>query len=175
VRIAIFFKKYSKYLGILAAIVISVLIFVYRDELTFLRGYGYIGIFILSILGSATIISPAPVFLLAFSSGGVFSPIPVAFFVSLGSAIGEITGYLVGVSGGDIIKKHKRLKRIEGWMKINGIVTIFVLAAIPNFLFDVAGIVAGSSKIPVRKFLIATWLGRLVRYLILAYLGSKFI
>jgi membrane protein YqaA with SNARE-associated domain len=168
-------KKYSNYLGILAGIAISVLIFVFKDQLIFLRGYGYLGIFVLSILGSATIISPAPVFLLAFSSGGVFSPLPVAIFVSLGSALGEITGYLVGVSGGEIIKRHKRFERIQRWMKINGLVTIFVLAAIPNFLFDVAGIVAGTSKIPIRKFLIATWLGRLVRYLILAYLGSTLI
>jgi uncharacterized membrane protein YdjX (TVP38/TMEM64 family) len=53
-----------------------------------------------------------------------------------------------------------------------GLWVIFVLAAIPNFLFDLAGIVSGAIKIPVYKFLLVTWAGKFIRYLLIAYLGA---
>jgi uncharacterized membrane protein YdjX (TVP38/TMEM64 family) len=164
-------KKYSKYLGLFVAIAISVLVFIFRDRLVDLKSYGYLGIFLVSILGNATIILPIPVILTAFIGGGLFNPLWVGIITSLGAAIGELTGYLMGL-GGRAIVADKNIKKIEGWMQKYGLWVIFVLAAIPNPLFDLAGIVAGTTKIPVWKYLLIVWLGKLVKFLLIAYLGA---
>src|SRR3990172_6607872 len=100
-----FFKKHAPLISILFAIVVSVVVFIFRDNLVSLQNYGYLGLFLLSILGNATIILPVPIILTAFIGGAVFNPLIVGVVVSLGATIGELTGYLAGIGGGVIIEK----------------------------------------------------------------------
>lgn len=165
-------KKYTKLLGLFLALVISVVIFVFRDKFTNLQGYGYAGLFLLSILGNATIVLPVPVVLTAFLGGGIFNPFWVGVVVSLGATIGELTGYLAGMSGRDVIEKEK-FKKIKGWMDKYGLWTIFVLAAVPNPAFDLAGIVAGATKISVYRYFLVVWLGKLLKFLLISYAGYE--
>lgn len=165
-------KNLAKYLGLVAAIVISILVFVFRKSFVRLEGYGYLGIFLISVLGNATVILPVPVVLTAFIGGGILNPAAVGIITAIGAGIGELTGYLAGFSGRAVIKRDKGLLKVEGWLKKYGIWTLFILAAIPNPLFDLAGIVAGAGKIPVWKFLVAVWLGKAVKFLLISYLGA---
>lgn len=163
--------KTKKILGLLLAIAISVVIFAFRDKVSDLKGYGYLGIFLVSVLGNATIILPVPVILTAFVGGGIFNPFWVGVIAAAGASIGELTGYLAGAAGQIVVEKDKRLQKVEGWMHRYGLVALFVLAAIPNPAFDLAGIVAGATKIPVWKYLVAVSLGKAVKFLIFAFLG----
>lgn len=165
--------KYKKIWGILIAVLISVLIFVFRDSLAHLQSYGLIGLFILNIFGSATLFLPTPLFLSAFVAGSIYNPILVAVVASAGSAVGELTGYLAGYGAEDILEKDLKVQRIRGWMKKRGFWTLFVLAAIPNPIFDMAGFVAGATEVPVKKYLVAVWLGKLIKFLVIAYVGSN--
>ena len=167
-----FLKKYSPVLGILFAVAISVLVFVFRNKFVSLQNYGYLGLFVLSILGNATIILPFPTILSAFLGGAVFNPLITGVVISLGAAIGELTGYLAGAGGGEIIEKDLRVQKVRKWMDKYGLWTLFILAVIPNPLFDLAGIVAGATKIPVYKYLIVVWLGKLVKFVAISYLGA---
>ncbi len=163
-------KKFKQLAGLILVIVISVIIFIYRDKFTNLENYGYAGLFVLSILGNATIVLPIPVVLTAFLGGGLFNPLLVGIVVSLGATIGELTGYLAGLSGREVID-GKKFGKINGWMKKYGLWTLFALAAIPNPAFDLAGIVAGATKISVYKYLIVVFAGKLVKFLTISYLG----
>jgi uncharacterized membrane protein YdjX (TVP38/TMEM64 family) len=58
------------------------------------------------------------------------------------------------------------------WMERRGFLTVLVLSAIPNPLFDLAGITAGALHYPVGRFLLACWIGKTAKSLVLAYLGS---
>jgi len=49
---------------------------------------------------------------------------------------------------------------------------LLVLSAIPNPLFDLAGMAAGMLRYPVSKFLLACWIGKTFKALVIAYLGS---
>ena len=49
---------------------------------------------------------------------------------------------------------------------------IILLAFIPNPLFDMAGFIAGAGKVPLWKFLIFTWIGKVAKMLLFAYLGA---
>ncbi len=50
-------------------------------------------------------------------------------------------------------------------------VAVLVLSIFP-FLFDIVGIIAGATRMPVWKFMVACWLGRTILYVSVAYLGS---
>ena len=47
-------------LALLLAAGVSLLVFIYRDHVAQLGAYGYLGLFIVSIIGSATVILPVP-------------------------------------------------------------------------------------------------------------------
>lgn len=165
-------KNLIKYLGLIVVFAISVLVFLFRDKFVNFENYGYLGIFLISILGNATIILPVPVILTAFLGGGVFNPFLVGLVSSFGATIGELTGYIAGRSGRIIVKNNPKFAKIEKWMARYGLWTIFILAVIPNPAFDLAGIVSGAVKIPVWKYFLVTWAGKLLKFLAFAYLGS---
>lgn len=158
--------------GIILAVGITAGIFIFRNELQAVGKYGYLGIFLISVIGNATIVLPAPTFVAAFAGGGVFNPLAVGLISAAGATLGEMTGYLAGTSGHAIIENRTMYERFEQWMKRYGLVALFILAAIPNPFFDVAGIIAGISKIRVTTFLLVTWAGKIVKFLIIAYLGA---
>jgi len=167
-----FLKKISPVIGILFAVTISVIVFIFRDKFVSLQNYGYIGLFALSILGNATIILPVPIILTAFLGGAIFNPLIVGIVVSLGATIGELTGYVAGLGGGEIVEDNSKVQKVKKWMDKHGLWALFVLAAVPNPLFDLAGIVAGATKIPVYKYLIVVWLGKLVKFVAISYIGA---
>jgi uncharacterized membrane protein YdjX (TVP38/TMEM64 family) len=167
-----FFKRYSRILWVVIAVLISLLIFVFRDLVSDLEGFGLFGLFVISIIGNATIILPTPVILTAFIGGAVFNPLMVAIVVSLGATIGELTGYMAGYGGGEIIEEKVKIEKVKRWMDKYGLWTLFVLAAIPNPLFDVAGIISGAIGIPVYKYLIVVWLGKFVKFAVFSFLGA---
>ncbi len=164
--------KHTKVWGILIAVLISLLIFTFRDSLAGLQAYGLLGLFLLNIVGSATLFLPTPLFLSAFVAGSIYNPILVAVVASAGSALGELTGYLAGYGAEDILEKDPKIQKIRGWMKKRGFLTLFLLAAIPNPIFDMAGFVAGATEVSVKRYLIAVWLGKLIKFLVIAYLGA---
>jgi membrane protein YqaA with SNARE-associated domain len=157
---------------LLGVIAITVFVFSIRDQAEQLQGYGYPGIFVLSILSNATLILPAPGIALTFAFGAVFNPIGVALAAGAGSAIGELTGYLAGFSGQGVIEQTAMYDRLEGWTDQYGGWTIMILALIPNPLFDLAGAAAGALKMPIFEFLLWAFIGKTIKMLLFAYAGS---
>lgn len=165
--------KIKSVLALTIAILITSIIFVFRNKIRFLDTFGYFGIFLLSIIGNATIILPIPSILAAYVGGGFFNPLFVGIIAAFGATIGELTGYLAGYGGRTIIEDPKKLEKIEKWMKKYGLWTVFILAIIPNPLFDLAGIASGMLKIPVWKYFLVTFAGKLIKFLGFAYLGAS--
>ena len=138
-----------------------------------LKGYGYLGIFIVNVIGSASLFFPVPGLAVAFVGGGVdLNPFLVALLGAAGSTLGETTGWLAGWGGQVVVEKNKRYAQIESWMRRYGDITVFVMAAIPNPLFDVAGLASGSLRYPLWRFLGAAFLGKLVKYTLVSLLGA---
>jgi len=50
-----------------------------------------------------------------------------------------------------------------------GGLALFILAVIPNPLFDIGGIAAGSLGYPISKFFLWVGLGKTIKFLIVAY------
>jgi len=160
------------------ALVIGVSVYIYsiRDQAAQLARYGYPGIFVLSILANATVLLPAPGVLFVFAMGAVFDPFWVAIAAGLGAAIGELSGYLAGFGGQAVVERADIYQRIIDWMQRHpksDFWMVLLLAFIPNPFFDLAGIAAGALRIPVLRFLIACSLGKILKMLVIAYLGAS--
>ncbi len=136
---------------------------------------GYAGVFVVMLITSATVILPVPGLAVATIAGAFANPLMVGIVGGVGSALGEITGYMAGYGGSEIVD-GKRQKQYDGiknaLMKKNAdLLLIFALSIIPNPFFDVAGIAAGAIKYPLWKFIVACALGKIIKIAIFAYLG----
>ena len=143
-----------------------------RDKTEKLAVYGYPGIFLISFLAYATVLLPAPGVAVVFAMGAIFNPIGIALAAGSGAALGETTGYLVGFSGQGVVERADIYEKLTVWMQRNGPLTVFLLAAIPNPFFDMAGLVAGALKMPFIKFLLFCWFGQVVKMFFFAYAGA---
>ena len=159
-------------ISFLAVVAISVWIFSIRDKASELAAFGYPGIFIISILANATVLLPAPGVAVVFTMGGIFNPFFVGIVAGVGSAIGELSGYMAGYSGQAVIERGDIYDRIRPYINKYGAATIFTLAAIPNPFFDLGSIAAGALKMPVRTFLTWCILGKIIKMLVFSYAGA---
>ena len=150
----------------------TVLLLVYRKQLQHLEEYGYPGIFLLSVLTNATVLIPLPGVVLTSAMGAVFNPLYVALAAGTGAALGELSGYLAGFGGQVWLDNKVWYQRLEDWISRYKHWPIILLAFIPNPVFDMAGFIAGASKMPLWKFLLFTWIGKVAKMLLFAYLGA---
>ncbi|MFN0070636.1 MAG: YqaA family protein [Chloroflexota bacterium] len=143
------------------------------DPLALLQ-YGYPGISLIMFFSSATVLLPAPGFAAVLGAGTLVNPWIVGPFAGLGSAVGEMTGYMVGIGSREALetRRGKWWLRAESWMKKNGVLTVFIFASFPNPFFDAIGLIAGSLGLPIRKVFIACLLGNTIKYTLLALLGN---
>lgn len=171
-----FWKNVLPVLGriglLLLVIALTLGIYLLRDQARWLARWGYVGIFLLSILANATIILPAPGVAFVFGLGALYNPLLVALAAGAGAAVGELSGYLAGYSGNIVIQNRTHADRMTEWMKKYGPWTILILGFIPNPLFDLAGIIAGMLKMPLWKFLLFCMVGKIFKMLLFAYAGS---
>ena len=168
--------NWATVLGRVAAVVvvvaISVTIFLLTDKIAELKSLGYMGAFMIMLLGNATIVLPAPGLTLVFALGSAFQPIPLGIAAGAGAALGELTGYLAGLSGRTVAENQKLYKRIEGWMQRYGSLAILLMAAIPNPFFDIAGLAAGALGLSWQRFLLAAWVGKTIQGILVSYAGA---
>ena len=165
-------RSLPRLMALLLAIAISVAVFAFRDQVEQLASFGYPGVFLVSLLGNATLILPVPGLVLVFAMGSALNPWLVGIVAGIGMAIGEMTGYLAGYSGSAIVEDNTRYAQIEHYVRRFGGWIIFVLALIPIPLFDVAGVVAGAIRFPVIAFLVAAGAGKIIKATLVALAGA---
>lgn len=148
-----------------------------EEELEEFAEYGYIGIFLVTLVSSLSILLPLPGTVVVIAAADVWNPPLVALIASIGGSLGEISAYMVGYGGRAFIapEHSERYKTAERWMMRRGGLAIFLFALIPFLIFDFIGIAAGVFRYPLKKFFVFTWLGRLPRSIIEVYVGVALI
>ena len=136
--------------------------------------YGYLGVFLISLVGAMSIFVPIPYTVVIFILGTLqrFDPFLIAVAAGLGSAIGEFSGYLLGVGGRRVIgdRYKKRMEFLTRLFKKYGPIAIFIFALTPlpdDLLFIPLGVMRYSL---IRAFIPAL-LGKFFSNLIIAYSG----
>lgn len=154
------------------AIGISLLIFLYHEQLGDLKHFAYAGAFVAMLIGNATVILPVPGLIIVYLLGSELNPLLLGLSAGPGAALGEMTAYFAGYGGSALIDNMKVYQQVKKWMERYGIVVITIMAAIPNPVFDMAGIVAGSLKLKWWQFLLAATVGKIIQCILIALAGS---
>lgn len=134
--------------------------------------YGYPAVFIVGFLGSFTLFIPSPTFIVVFILASTLNPLVLGLIAGAGAAVGETTSYAAGYGVRKLAKKQrKKLDEIRKlFQKYHPDVVIFVFSATP-LPFDFVGILCGTINYDRRRFFIVTLLGKIVKYLFIAYAG----
>jgi membrane protein YqaA with SNARE-associated domain len=135
----------------------------------------YLVVFITTLISNASIIVPVPIFVaIMIAAASKWNPVLIALTASSAGTLGEITAYYVGYLGKKIIISENTpgYEKLVGWMKRHGPLGIFLLSLQPILPFDIAGLLAGASKLPLWKFILPCWAGKFPKYLVACYLGG---
>jgi membrane protein YqaA with SNARE-associated domain len=153
------------------AIVVTIVLFIYRDSVAEIGGVGYLGTFLISLVSNGTIILPVPGIIVIFSLGATFSPWLIGLTAGAGGAIGELTGYAAGFSGRRILRSNRTYRRAVVWVRRWGVwvVLLFTITPLP---LDVVGIAAGALRFPIWKFLLVCFFGKSLLYIGMAFAGK---
>lgn len=138
----------------------------------------YLVVFVITLLSNAGIFVPVYIHVsIMITVAQYWNPVLVALTASVAGTLGEMSGYYAGYLGKRFILAENApgYERLVGWMKRYGPWGIFLISLQPILPFDVAGLLAGASKIPVWKFLLPCWAGRFPKYLLACYLGEAFL
>ncbi len=133
---------------------------------------GYGGLWVVSFIAAGSIILPIPgpaaVCFAAAPALGL-NPITIGIVSATAEALGEMTGYLAGLSGRSLLQRNKYYPRVHSLVQRRGVIILFCGAIIPNPLFDVIGIAAGSIGYPVKKFLVVVFVAKAIKSTSIAY------
>jgi membrane protein YqaA with SNARE-associated domain len=143
------------------------------EWITYLVQFGYIGVFLISLISALTIIFPIPYTLVLYALGSSLDPVLLAIASGLGSALGEVSGYILGYYGRAIVSEQMK-RRMEYMLKIFdrfGVVAIFLFALTP-LPDDLLFIPLGMMRYSLVKALIPTVIGKVLMSFIIAYSGQ---
>lgn len=166
-----FLTNLLRLLALFVVVAITIYIYSIRERVEEFKAFGLWGIFFIALLANATVLLPAPGVAVIYAMGGIFNPLGVGLAAGTGGTIGEISGYLAGFSGQAVVERTDIYNRIKPWVDKYGGWAILVLSAIPNPFFDIAGIAAGIAKMPLRTFLVFTWVGQFIKMTLFALAG----
>ena len=136
--------------------------------------YGYPGIFLISFIGTASIVIPIPYTIFIFTIGSlrILDPFLVAVSGAAGSALGEFFGYFLGYYGRTIVseERQKKMNHIARVFSRYGAVAIFIFALTP-LPDDLLFIPLGIMRYNFLKAFVPCLLGKMLMCFILAYGG----
>ena len=133
---------------------------------------GYSGLWIISFIAAGSIVLPLPgpvaVCIAATPDLGL-NPLVIGLVSASAEALGEMTGYIAGISGRSLLKRNKYYPRVQSLILRRGGLFLLLGAIIPNPLFDVLGIAAGGVGYPIRKFLAIVFIAKAIKSVAIAY------
>ena len=157
----------------------------YWDNVQALERFGYIGAFIISIFGGATVLAPIPMTPAIFALGTVLrpsfapylGPVFVGVAAGLGETIGGIIIYLTGYAGGAAFIASRKGRVWEAYqrmmqrMKQRGSLVLFLASVVINPFFYPAAIAAGALRFGIRRYFLICWVGKTIKGMAVAAAG----
>ncbi|MEE8442196.1 MAG: VTT domain-containing protein [Dehalococcoidia bacterium] len=151
------------------SIIIAIVMTVFRQTIANLGSWGYVGAFIINGISSATVVLPAPGGAIVLLMAADYHPLPLGIAAGLGGTLGSLTAYMVGAQARSAFRKRRWYNRAHRLMHRFGFVTLFALTLPPVSPGDFGGIMAGATRYPVHKFLLAVGLASVIKMVALTY------
>ncbi len=135
--------------------------------------WGYLAGFTINLLSSATVIIPAPGFASVVLMAKELNPLILGIAAGIGGAFGELSAYWLGTQGQGVLEGHRVYEAVKRHMERHGPSTLFAIALIPFIPVDFGGIVAGTTRYPIWRFLLYLGLGKIVMTCAVLYVSAK--
>ncbi len=137
-----------------------------------LYAYGYAGLFFAVLITSLSLFVGVPTFSyvsLAVAMG--LDPILSSLVAAVAGALGETPAYVLGLGSKKLVERKYRdlIQRWEAFFRKYTFLAIVIIAALPFGPDEIAGFLAGISQYDYVKFVIATAIGKFIKYVIAAY------
>lgn len=172
-------------LGIIVTIGVAVAVIYYWEFVQEARQYGYLGAFIIGVLGGATYIAPVPMLPVVFTLGTVLKPsfapylgpVFVGAAAGLGESLGALTVYITGYGGGTALANTNRRRiqaiysRMLRWVEKRGTLTLFLFSAIVNPFFYPVGLAAGALRFGIKRYFFICLAGKIIKGMTVAFAG----
>ena len=142
--------------------IVSVLAWVLKDVMKKWAPLTLLGLLLTCFVMNSTVLLPSSSLLVILEYSFVISPVSVVLVGAVGTSLGELTGYMMGVEGCALIKRFKRVSTATNFRK-HDFWWVMIFALIPFPFFDFAGIMAGGVRMNPFRFLIACFLGKLIK------------
>ena len=134
--------------------------------------YGYAGVFLVTLLGTAAVVVPVPYLMAIVVGGAVLNPLAVAVVGGVAAALGEMVGYGAGLASNTLLPDNRAVRWLERAMARFGLPVVFVAAFVPNPFFDAVGVLAGAARTPLWVFIGACFVGKTLRFWLIAAGGA---
>ena len=171
--------------GIVLTVGVAVAVVLYFDDIQALGAYGYLGAFLIGILGGATYIAPVPMLPVIFVLGTVvrpsfapyLGPVFIGAAAGLGETIGALTIYMTGYGGGAALASSRHAKvqaiysRILGWMERRGTLILFIFSSVVNPFFYPIALTAGATRFGLKKYILICIIGKTIKGITVAAAG----
>jgi membrane protein YqaA with SNARE-associated domain len=171
--------KQSAYALLIGVSALFLIFYKYRDPIKLaathaVNSFGYPALFFLC-WAADVIIQPIPADVIVFGSAfGGADLVKTAFIAGLSSGMGGMTGYYLGrwygpwrfrkIFGSKMLRKGRNLFRDHGAL------AIFV-AGVSPIPYSAVCWIGGIYNMSLLKVVLASWVSRTLRYLVVAYLG----
>ena len=173
--------KWTFWILVIAALLAAARIFnvqeILRTSLDWIRGLGHLGIVLFILIYVLACVFFLPGSVLTLGAGAIFGVVKGSAIVSLASTLGAAGAFMIGrylvrdwveakiadntkfMAVDDVVAK-------EGW-KIVGLTRLS-----PIFPFNLLNYVYGVTKVPLRDYVLASWLGMMPGTVMYVYIGS---
>jgi len=160
-------------ISLTVTIVLSVLIILHRSYIDQIAEWGYVGCFFINVLASGTLAMPGFGLVLTFTLGGVLNPAIVGAVAGIGEAIGAIGAYFTGYAGRGLFRDSNSnlYLRFSNILDRHGSKAVFLIASLITPIYYPFAVFVGMVRFGWLRFFFATWAGRTIKNMMLAYLG----
>jgi len=160
-------------ISLAVTIVLCVLIIQHRDFIDEMASWGYSGCFLINILTSGTVVLPGFGSVLTFTLGSVLNPAIVGAVAGIGETIGAVGAYFTGYGGRGLFRHRSSslYLRFSNIIDRHGSKAVLLLASLITPIYYPFAVFLGMLRFGWVRFFLATWAGRTIKNMALAYLG----
>jgi uncharacterized membrane protein YdjX (TVP38/TMEM64 family) len=166
----------------LAAAIVASLIYLptpqyLKSLLEWIQGQGNLGLLLLVVLYAVICLLLLPGSALTLAAGFMFGMVWGTIAASLGATLGATAAFLIArlMVRGWIehrLTSHPKFRAVDRAIGDQGFKIVLLVRLCSLFPYDLTSYLFGLTNVPLGRYVLATWLGRLPEILAWAYVGS---
>jgi membrane protein YqaA with SNARE-associated domain len=140
---------------------------------SFVYSWGYLGLFLFSLVESASIFLPFAGLPLIFTFGSILNPFLVALAYSTGATLGSFTSYMIGAGGKELIEKKygRGIDKVRKSFDEKGALWILIVMLVPMLPDNLMCAFLGMIRYDLKKYFMFVFIGKFIVHMIIAYSG----